>query len=131
MPILIYGLLFLTVHFELAWYWVTLLIGAPLARWAISVHELFHIPEPHPLWVRALPITFSPINVGWKEYKAEHLGHHKQTANENDPEWWRIGGGRLRSFVGCLFVAEGAATLVRNIVQAYLWKAHHQCHVVS
>ncbi|BBP00316.1 fatty acid desaturase [Sulfuriferula nivalis] len=109
MPPLIYLLLAISVHYDLAWYWIVLLIGPPLGRWAIATHELFHIPGPHPLWVRALPITFSPFNVGWDEYRAEHLGHHKHTANPQDPEWWRIGGGHLRSFLGCLFVSEGAA----------------------
>ncbi|MFT4627831.1 MAG: hypothetical protein ACI8PZ_006521 [Myxococcota bacterium] len=109
MPLAIYGVLGLTVRYQLPWYVVLVLVGPALSRWSIAVHELFHLQPRPPIWIRALPLPFSPINGGWAEHRAEHMGHHRHTATPEDSEWWRIRGGRLRSFIACLFVFEGVA----------------------
>jgi len=90
--------------------WMTLLTSVMVTRWMISFHELMHLKKPEELdfFTRVLPIPFSPLNLGYREYQNIHMGHHQYTATADDPDAFHILGGILRAFVGALTQHEQA-----------------------
>jgi len=95
---------------DVTWWLIALLLNIALVRWMLAIHEIFHIQkyEQVNVLVRLFLIPFSPINVGYTEYRHLHMGHHKFTAQENDPDAFHIRGGHVRSFIGAFFFPEGS-----------------------
>ena len=92
------------------WWIGALIINVALVRWMLGVHELFHIQDykaANPL-ARLFLLPFTPVNIGYLEYRQAHLGHHRDTANADDPDAFHIRGGHLRSFIGALLFPEGS-----------------------
>lgn len=93
--------------------WLTLwmsalLLNIVLTRWMLAVHELFHIVDQqrvHP-WVAAFLIPFTPLNLGYGEYRAMHWGHHRHTGTDSDPDAFHIRGGHALSLLGALSFPE-------------------------
>ena len=76
----------------------------------IASHELMHLKKPQELdlLTRLLPIPFAPFNLGYREYRAIHMGHHRHTATLDDPDAFHILGGYLKAFIGALTQHEQA-----------------------
>jgi fatty acid desaturase len=81
-----------------------------LTRWMIAFHELLHLrkAEELDLLTRLFPLPFSPLNLGYREYREIHIGHHRHTATEQDPDAFHILGGHLKAFVGAVTQHEQA-----------------------
>ena len=90
--------------------WMIVLSSVMVTRWMIAFHELMHLKKPEQLnfFTRLMPIPFAPFNLGYAEYQAIHLGHHRFTASVDDPDAFHILGGMLRAFVGALTQHEQA-----------------------
>lgn len=95
---------------DVAWYILAFVINVALVRWMLAVHELFHIQKytQANAIVRLFLIPFSPLNLGYAEYRSLHMDHHKNTANPDDPDAFHIRGGHFRSFLGAFFFPEGS-----------------------
>jgi len=91
--------------------WMALLTTVMVTRWMIAFHELMHLKKPHELdvFTRLLPIPFSPLNLGYREYHNIHMGHHQYTATANDPDAFHILGGFVNAFIGALTQQEQAS----------------------
>lgn len=81
-----------------------------LTRWMIAFHELLHLrkAEELDLVTRLFPLPFSPINLGYREYREIHIGHHRHVATTQDPDAFHILGGHLKAFVGAMTQHEQA-----------------------
>jgi len=99
-------------------WWMAAIATISVTRWMIAFHELFHLRKPEELGflIRLLPIPFAPLNLGYREYRNIHFGHHKYTATENDPDAFHILGGHLRAFMGAVTQHEQA---VYRYIKAY------------
>lgn len=81
-----------------------------LPRWMIYVHELFHLRSEHrvdPL-NRLLLLPFTPLALGYREFRTIHFGHHRNPATADDPDSFHILGGTTRALVGALTLPEQA-----------------------
>ena len=94
--------------YPLPWWALAITINIALVRWLLLMHELFHIQshaDAHPL-IRLLLVPFTPVNIGYAEYRQLHMGHHRYAATADDPDAFHIRGGHLRSLLGALFFPE-------------------------
>jgi len=108
------GLLY--AHFFLAldgWlpYW-TFLLAAPVlvARWMLSVHELFHLrtaEKVDPL-TALLPLVLTPFSLGYREMLDIHRQHHRQAATPEDSEYFQLRGPPWLGLLNALSVPEQA-----------------------
>jgi fatty acid desaturase len=91
--------------------WMALITTVLVTRWMIASHELMHLKkaEELDLLTRLLPIPFAPINLGFREYRDIHLGHHRYAATANDPDAFHILGGFVPAFIGALTQHEQAS----------------------
>ena len=102
------GLFLIQPFYPLPWWMLAITINIALVRWLLLMHELFHIQshaDAHPL-IRLLLVPFSPVNIGYAEYRQLHMGHHRHAATADDPDAFHIRGGHLRSLLGALFFPE-------------------------
>lgn len=78
-----------------------LLVSIFITRWMISIHELFHISfgENVSLFTRLILIPFTPFNLGYDEYRAVHMRHHKSNAGSEDPEAYHIRQNHFKSLL--------------------------------
>jgi fatty acid desaturase len=90
--------------------WMVAIVSVFITRWMIAFHELFHLKKAEELdyITRLVPIPFAPINLGYREYRAIHIGHHQYTATEQDPDAFHILGGWLKAFIGAVTQHEQA-----------------------
>jgi len=91
--------------------WLIIPVSSILVtRWMIAFHELFHLKKADDLdWMtRLVPIPFSPVNLGYREYRQIHMGHHRHTAQKEDPDAFHIRGGHLKALLGALTQHEQA-----------------------
>lgn len=95
----------------LGFWWMAGISSVIATRWMIAFHELFHLKSADQLdWItRLVPIPFSPINLGYREYRQIHFAHHKHTATPADPDAFHILGGFFRAFLGALTQHEQAS----------------------
>ena len=91
-------------------WWMVAISTIAVTRWMIAFHELFHLRKPEELvfFIRLLPIPFAPLNLGYREYRNIHFGHHRYTATQDDPDAFHILGGHMRAFVGAITQHEQA-----------------------
>lgn len=91
-------------------YWVVFLINLFLAsQIALIVHELTHEPDSKTRWNWLLRLNIhatSPFIFGFDEYKRMHLLHHMNTNQDEDPDYFMVKGGKLRSFICLAFAHE-------------------------
>lgn len=102
------GLFLIQPFYPLPWWALMITINIALVRWLLLMHELFHIQshaDAHPL-IRLLLVPFSPVNIGYAEYRQLHMEHHRHAVTEDDPDAFHIRGGRFRSLLGALFFPE-------------------------
>ncbi|MCK5896628.1 MAG: fatty acid desaturase [Cocleimonas sp.] len=90
--------------------WMIAIVSVLTTRWMIAFHELFHLKKADELdfITRLLLIPFAPINLGYREYRTIHMGHHQYTATPKDPDAFHILGGALTAFIGALTQHEQA-----------------------
>ena len=92
--------------------WLMIPISSILVtRWLIAFHELLHLKKADDLdWLtRVAPIPFSPLNLGYREYRQIHMGHHRHTAQQEDPDAFHIRGGHLKALLGSITQHEQAS----------------------
>ncbi|MCK5812864.1 MAG: fatty acid desaturase [Cocleimonas sp.] len=91
-------------------WWMVAIVSVLVTRWMIAFHELFHLKKAEDLdyITRLVPIPFAPINLGYREYRAIHIGHHQHTATPQDPDAFHILGGSLKAFIGAVTQHEQA-----------------------
>ena len=92
--------------------WIMIPLSSILVtRWMIAFHECFHLKKADELdWItRLVPIPFSPMNLGYQEYRQIHMGHHRHTAQKEDPDAFHIRGGHLKALWGALTQHEQAS----------------------
>lgn len=89
-------------------FWMAFLTTIMVTRWLIAFHELFHLRSPDQLdfITRLQPIPFAPFNLGYREYREIHKGHHLNTATEKDPDAFHIRGGFVKAFLGSVTIHE-------------------------
>ena len=90
--------------------WMVVLINVPLTIRIIGMnHELFHEPlsrvKPHFL-LRLNLHVYTPLTVGFDEYRALHLRHHARYNHERDPDYWLIRGGKVNALWRLAFAPE-------------------------
>ena len=97
-------------HFALAAgqflpFW-TLLLTIPIlmTRWMLAVHEIFHVCKPPQLDLvtRLLPMAFTPLALGFREFQNIHFRHHQYMCTPDDAEWFQIRGGYLSGFLNAV-----------------------------
>lgn len=90
--------------------WMVVLVSIATTRWMIAIHELFHLRKPESLnfFIRLQPLPFTPFSLGYREFQAIHIGHHKHPATEHDPDGFHILGGPLRALFGAITLNEQA-----------------------
>lgn len=88
--------------------WMAALSSIMVTRWMIAFHELLHLrkAEELDLITRLLPIPFAPLNIGYREYRNIHAGHHRYSAANDDPDAFHIQGGHLRALIGAFTLHE-------------------------
>ncbi len=113
--LLIFGCYAAYLSGALTIWWMVGLTSVLVTRWMIAFHELMHLrgADELDLLTRLLPIPFAPFNIGYREYRNIHAGHHADTANEQDPDAFHILGGHLRALFGAITLHE--QQLVRYI----------------
>ena len=91
-------------------WWSMVLTSVLVTRWMITFHELLHLRKAEELdyLTRLFLIPFSPFNLGYREYRDIHIGHHTFTATSKDPDAFHILGGSLRAFLGAVTQHEQA-----------------------
>ena len=91
-------------------WWMVAIVSVLTTRWMIAFHELFHLKKADELDLitRIVPIPFGPFNLGYREYRAIHLGHHQYTATQQDPDGFHILGGWFKAFIGAVTQHEQA-----------------------
>lgn len=90
-------------------FWTLLLSIPPLVvRWMIALHELFHVRGPRDVdfLTRIQPLFFTPLALGFREYRAIHFGHHRHMATSLDPDFFHIRGSKLQGFLNALSAPE-------------------------
>ncbi len=89
-------------------WWMVGLSSVLVTRWMIAFHELIHLRDADELdlLTRLLPIPFAPFNIGYREYRNIHAGHHQYTASEQDPDAFHIMGGHLAALFGTVTLHE-------------------------
>ncbi len=89
-------------------WWMAALTSVLVTRWMIAFHELLHLRSADELDIfsRLLPLPFAPLNIGYREYRRIHAGHHAHTASEEDPDAFHILGGHLASLFGAITLHE-------------------------
>ena len=94
---------------------MVLAVVSVLPRWMIYFHELFHVRKSDQITPlnRLMLLPFTPLSLGYREFREIHLGHHKAPASEKDPDAFHILGGPFLAFLGALTLSEQA--LVRWI----------------
>lgn len=87
---------------------MTALTSVLVTRWMIAFHELLHLrsAEQLDLFTRLLPIPFAPLNIGYREYRLLHAGHHSYTDTADDPDAFHILGGHLKALLGAVTLHE-------------------------
>jgi fatty acid desaturase len=93
-------------------FWIMLPVSSILVtRWLIAFHELLHLKKAEDLdWLtRLVPIPFSLVNLGYREYRQIHMGHHRYTAQREDPDAFHIRGGHLKALLGAITQQEQAS----------------------
>ncbi len=87
-----------------------------IPRWMLAVHELFHVKKPDELdaITRLLPMGFSPLVLGYREYREIHSGHHRFMCTEADPEWFQLKGGYFSGWLNATLMPERALILWVN-----------------
>ena len=90
--------------------WMAVIVSVLVTRWMIAFHELFHLKKADDLDVinRLSLIPFAPFNLGYREYRAIHMGHHQHTATQHDPDAFHILGGSLKALIGAMTQHEQA-----------------------
>jgi fatty acid desaturase len=90
--------------------WVVFLLNVSLTTQIVALtHELIHEPRAQTRANLPLRINFhvySPFTVGFDEYRTLHLLHHKYSNSGQDPDYFMVKGGRLRSFLYLCFAPE-------------------------
>ena len=89
---------------------MSVIVSVLVTRWMISFHELFHLRRPEELgyMTRLQIIPFAPFNLGYREYRTIHFGHHQYTAMTKDPDAFHILGGHIKAFIGAITQHEQA-----------------------
>jgi fatty acid desaturase len=91
-------------------FYIVFLVNIVLtSKIAVLTHELVHEPESYTRWNWLLRLNIhmtSPFIFGFDEYKKMHLLHHGSTNTEQDPDYFMVKGGRIRSFVSLAFANE-------------------------
>lgn len=89
-------------------WWMAALSSVLVTRWMIAFHELLHLrsADELDLFTRLLPIPFAPLNIGYREYRNIHGGHHSDAATERDPDAFHIMGGHLWALLGTVTLHE-------------------------
>lgn len=89
---------------------MAVIVSVCVTRWLIAFHELFHLrsADELDLITRFQPIPFSPLNLGYREFRDIHKGHHIHTATDKDPDAFHICGGMFKAFFGSVFLQEQA-----------------------
>ena len=97
--------------------WMAVIVSICVTRWLIAFHELFHLRNADQIdfVTRLQPIPFAPFNLGYREYREIHKGHHQHTASETDPDAFHIRGGFVRALLGSVTQQEQA--VVRYIAE--------------
>ena len=97
--------------------WMAVIVSICVTRWLIAFHELFHLRSADQVGfiTRLQPIPFAPLNLGYREYREIHKGHHQHTACETDPDAFHIRGGFIKAFAGSVTQHEQA--VVRYIAR--------------
>lgn len=93
-------------------YWLMIPVSSVLVtRWLIAFHELLHLKKAEDLdWVtRLVLIPFSPVNLGYREYRQIHIGHHRFTAQAADPDAFHIRGSHFKALLGAITQQEQAS----------------------
>lgn len=96
--------------FILAWQgvfplWLLLFISPILiVRWMLAVHELFHLKTDTEVWwtTRFLAMSFTPLALGYREFRNIHLRHHEYMNTKQDAEFFQIKGGYISGFWNAL-----------------------------
>ena len=85
-------------------------VSVVVTRWMIAFHELFHLRQADDLDLlsRLAAIPFGPFNLGYREYRDIHIGHHKYLSTKKDPDAFHIRGGFFKAFIGALTQHEQA-----------------------
>ena len=98
----IYGCFAAYVMGWMSVWWMSAVVSVLVTRWMIAFHELFHLKKAEELDLlsRIGPIPFAPLNLGYREYRHSHFGHHHHTASAMDPDAFHIRGGFLKAFIG-------------------------------
>lgn len=91
--------------------WMAFFTNVLVTRWMITFHELMHLKKPQELdlFTRLSPIPFAPFSLGYREYHNIHMGHHRYTATDKDPDAFHILGGYVKAFIGALTQQEQAS----------------------
>lgn len=108
--IIIYGCFIAYASEWLSVGWMAVIVSVCVTRWLIAFHELFHLRDADELdfITRLQPIPFSPLNLGYREFRDIHKGHHIHTATDKDPDAFHIQGGMFKAFIGSMFLQEQA-----------------------
>jgi len=104
--LLLHGSLGLALFEWLPLWALGLVVMVVIPRLQLSLHELMHIRtarQVHPI-NRLFAQLDTPLSLGYHEYRALHLEHHRYPAEERDPEWYQIRGGHLSALL-CSAVA--------------------------
>lgn len=89
---------------------MVLVVVSILPRWMIYFHELFHVRKADQVTIlnRLMLLPFTPLSLGYREFREIHWGHHKAPASDKDPDAFHILGGPLRALLGALTLSEQA-----------------------
>lgn len=89
-------------------WWMAVLTSVMVTRWMIAFHELLHMRKADELdlLTRLLPIPFAPFNIGYREYRSIHAGHHRHVATDDDPDAFHIQGGHLKALLSAITLHE-------------------------
>jgi len=108
--VIIYAVFFAYATGWLNVWWMAALVSVSVTRWMIAFHELFHLRKPEKLnyFIRLQVIPFTPMALGYREFRDIHMGHHKYTATEQDPDGFHILGGPVKALFGAFTQNEQA-----------------------
>lgn len=104
----LYGCLTAAMLGLVALIWLVPLIALAYARGALLTHELMHIRrvDQVPRLLRPMMLFDTPFGLGYREYRAIHLRHHRHAGTADDPEHYQIAGGPLRALAGAFLASE-------------------------
>lgn len=90
--------------------WWTLCLSAPVlvVRWMLALHELFHLRPADEVdgFTALMPLAVTPLFIGYREYRAIHMGHHAHMATPRDPDYFHIRGTPLSGLLNAFTAPE-------------------------